>query len=272
MKLLMKCAILMMAMVAMPFLVSCSDDDEKIENLPEKMLGSWIHCSTDGVYTPTNRKSVHTFVKEGNSLKMYNSIAVVGDNDPWWVYKKEMDVTIDGNHVVMKATYGDGKQVVTEMDMIRITSSEMEYQTVTHITMPDGEKIEIGSRRELFTRQTKDYRNDILGTWEGHIQEGQSTYDDNLKHRWEFKADGTYVYYCEDNGVWHVSSNTQNDYFIDGTLICTRWADPTNYPGQELREWWEIGSIENGVMTWNALRQNDDGTTQTVVFEMTKVE
>jgi hypothetical protein len=33
----------------------------------------------------------------------------------------------------------------------------------------------------------------------------------------------------------------------------------------------EIESIENGVMKWKALRQNEDGTTFTSTFEMTKV-
>ena len=148
----------------------------------------------------------------------------------------------------------------------------MEYQTVTHIIQPDGQQIDIDSRREVFTRVTRDYSNDVLGTWEGSIQQGQSVYDDNLTHRWEFKADGTYVYYCCDEGQWTVSADTKNEYFVDGTLICTRWTDPVNYPGQELREWWEITSIENGVMTWKAVRTRQDGTTFVVTFTMQRVK
>ena len=34
----------------------------------------------------------------------------------------------------------------------------------------------------------------------------------------------------------------------------------------------EITSIENGVMTWNALREESDGTRHTIEFKMTKVE
>ena len=272
MKLLKTTGIFMFVVMAMPFYASCGDDEKITDNLSEMILGSWIHTATDGTYTPTNKKSIHTFVKVGSGLKMYNSMAITGDNDPWWEYQKEMDVTMEGNHVTMQATYDDGKKVITELDIITITSSEMQYQTVTHIIQPDGQQIDIESRTELFTRVTKDYSDDILGTWEGSIQEGQSAYDDNLKHRWEFKADGTYVYYCYEEGQWVVSADTHNDYFVDGTLICTRWTDPVNYPGQELREWWEITSIENGVMTWNALREEADGTLHTIEFKMTKVE
>jgi hypothetical protein len=60
--------------------------------------------------------------------------------------------------------------------------------------------------------------------------------------------------------------NTLNEYFVDGTLLCTRWIDN----GQENREWWEI-TIDGTRMHWTALRQNPDGTTFTATFEMEKV-
>ena len=40
----------------------------------------------------------------------------------------------------------------------------------------------------------------------------------------------------------------------------------------ERREWWEIESIENGVMKWKALRTREDKTTYTATFQMTKVK
>ncbi len=45
-----------------------------------------------------------------------------------------------------------------------------------------------------------------------------------------------------------------------------------NLIAEELREWWEIESISDGVMKWTALRQREDGTTYTATFEMTKVK
>jgi len=59
------------------------------------------------------------------------------------------------------------------------------------------------------------------------------------------------------------------EYFVDGTLLCTRWKKTAD--SEELREWWEI-TIENGVMKWTALRKKADGSTYTATFEMTKVK
>jgi hypothetical protein len=54
---------------------------------------------------------------------------------------------------------------------------------------------------------------------------------------------------------------------VDGNLLCMRWINN----GAEYREWWEIASIEDNVMSWTALRKKADGTTYTASFSMTKV-
>ena len=56
---------------------------------------------------------------------------------------------------------------------------------------------------------------DIIGTWEGHCTSEGSAFDDGQEHRWEYKDDGTYVYYVKD---------------------------------EEYREWWEI-SIDGDTFT-----------------------
>jgi hypothetical protein len=53
---------------------------------------------------------------------------------------------------------------------------------------------------------------------------------------------------------------------VASSLLCMRWINSN----KEYREWWEIESIENGVMKWKALRE-DNGTTFTSTFEMKKV-
>ena len=93
-------------------------------------------------------------------------------------------------------------------------------------------------------------------------------FDDGQEHRWQYNADGTYVYYVKDGDNWvSYEGTTLSEYFVDGNLLCTRWIDL----GQENREWWEI-TINGNKMNWTALRQNPDGTTFTATFEMTKVE
>lgn len=61
-----------------------------------------------------------------------------------------------------------------------------------------------------------------------------------------------------------------SEYFVDGNLFCARWKN-VGEGTEELREWREIESIQDGVMKWTALRQNADGTTYTEILEMHKV-
>lgn len=62
-------------------------------------------------------------------------------------------------------------------------------------------------------------------------------------------------------------TNTLNEYFVDGNLLCMCWINN----GIEYREWWEIASIENNVMSWTGLRKKEDGTTYIASFSMVKV-
>ena len=112
------------------------------------------------------------------------------------------------------------------------------------------------------------FRSDaILGAWEGHCTSAGSVFDDGKEHRWSYHADGSYVYYVKDGDSWVPSTNTLNEYFVAGNLLCTRWVDN----GVENREWWEI-TIDGDTMTWTALREDENGSKFTATFEMTRVE
>ena len=71
------------------------------------------------------------------------------------------------------------------------------------------------------------------------------------------------------DGEWTAVPAFRADYFVDGTLLCTRWQDTAD--SEELREWWEIESIKGGVMKGTALRLREDGRTYTATFQMSKV-
>ena len=108
----------------------------------------------------------------------------------------------------------------------------------------------------------------LLGTWEGRCTSAAGVAsDDGQDHRWEYRADGTYVYYVKDGENWTPGDDTSNEFFLAGDLLCTRWVEN----GVVSREWWEI-AIDGDTMHWSAPRQADDGSTVTVTFEMTKVE
>lgn len=122
---------------------------------------------------------------------------------------------------------------------------------------------------ERWTRVTSDYQDDIVGLWEGKVTRDLGDATDDELHRWECKANNTYVFYSQVDGEWKADPSFLADYFVDGILLCTRWQDTAD--SEELREWWEIASIKDGVMKGTALRMRDDGTTYTATFEMTKV-
>lgn len=108
----------------------------------------------------------------------------------------------------------------------------------------------------------------VIGIWEGKNASVQDANSQEQMHRLELKADGTYVYYNEDGESWTPSGDTLNEYFVVGNLLCMRWINE----GTEYREWWEIESIEDGVMKCKAIRHDDNGITFTPIFDMTKVE
>ena len=83
-------------------------------------------------------------------------------------------------------------------------------------------------------------------------------------------AAGNYAFYDLVDNKWVEAPHYLADYFVDGTLLCTRWQDTKN--SEELREWWEIESIKDDVMKATALRVREDGSTYTASFQMTRVQ
>ena len=168
---------------------------------------------------------------------------------------------------------GDGRsrsdEHTTSMEEYTVTAiSGSEFTAKLKFTMTiDGNEVFSKEDNVRYVKQTADYRADIVGTWQGRCTSEGSVFDDGQEHRWQYNADGTYVYYVKDGDSWvPYEGNTLNEYFVDGTLLCTRWIDQ----GQENREWWEI-TIKGDKMNWTALRENADGTTFTATFEMEKV-
>ena len=234
-------------------------------NIPESIIGKWMVADMNGQPAPTNDKMVFTFV---STTKAYvsaslNSHPEVGTH---WNDRLEADVTIDGNNVTVTTHPDEHKTVVEVYTVTSIDDKEITANRKITVTV-DGNVIRSAEDFFRFVKQTTDFRASIIGTWQGHCTSAGSIFDDGQEHRWEYKADGTYVYYVKDGDNWVPSANTLNEYFVDGTLLCSRWIDN----GVENREWWEI-NIDDGKMNWTALRQKEDGSTFTATFEMKKVE
>jgi hypothetical protein len=249
---------------------SCSSNDDNPAqpnlNVAEKIIGKWMVAEIEDQPCPTNWKTVLTFespTKAYGSLSDYYSLS--------WNVRVLADVTIDGNKVSVINEDGNTKNVL-DCTILSITDTEMLMSSDWNVYV-DGQSVQHEVYgKERYVRITNDYKDAILGTWEGHSTGAEgSEFDDGENHRWEYLADGTFRYYHKVDGQWQMSDDVLHDYFVDGTLLCTRWKN-VGEGQQENREWWEIESIENDVMKWKALRMREDGSTYTATFEMTKVQ
>lgn len=244
---------------------SCKKDEDNSLNLEEKIIGKWIATDKKGQSLPTNKKIVYTFVS-ATKATVSSSFTTHPEIGTHWNDKLDADVTIDGNKMTLNYHLDEHTTIVEEYIVTDISGTEF---TANHKVVVTKDGIVVDNDNHVFrlVKVTADYRAAIVGTWQGHCTSEGSVFDDGQEHRWQYNADGSYVYYAKDGDNWvPYEGNTLNEYFVDGTLLCTRWIDN----GQENREWWEI-TIDGTRMHWTALRQNPDGTTFTATFEMEKV-
>ena len=238
-------------------------------NVAEKIIGKWMVAERDGEPALTNEKNVFTFL---SATKAYQSVSRVDydETKPKWRAKEECDMTIDGNTVTLLSHSSNIDKVFT-LNIKSIDDNNMSCNFKI-VIMKDGEVRNTIEDTRIYRRVTADYSADIIGMWEGYStgEEG-SEFDDGENHRWEYMTDGTFNYFHKVDGQWQISDDDYADYFVDGNLLCTRWKN-AGAGNEEHREWWEIESIEDGVMKWKALRQKEDGTTYTATFEMKKID
>ena len=247
---------------------SCSDNDDNPapqSDIAEKIIGKWMVEELDGQPCPTNLKAVITFL---SPTKAYGSLSDFYSDS--WNNHASADVVIDGNNVTLTAFENEHTKHVTVADIYSITDKDMMLKSDWKVYV-DGEMVinEVYDK-ERYIRINNDFEKDIIGTWEGKVTSAEDEHTDGELHRWEYKADGTYVYYNKAGDEWVNNNDVLAEYFVDGILLCTRWKQTAD--SEELREWWEIESIKDGVMKWTALRWREDGTAYTATFQMTKVK
>ena len=252
-------------------LSSCSKDDDNGNgsgnelNVKEKIIGKWVVTDIDGQPALTNMKSVYTYT---STTKAYMSASFIHNPEMGkpWADKQEGKVALEGDKMTITFTPNEHNTSVQEFVITDMKDKEFSANQKVTVTA-DGKVVHSAEHAFRFVKVTTDYSAAVIGTWEGRCTSENSVFDDGQEHRWEYRADGTYVYYVKDGDNWVPSEgNTLNEYFVDGNLLCTRWVDN----GVENREWWEI-NIDGDKMNWTALRQKEDGSTFTATFEMTKV-
>ena len=266
--------------------------------LGEKLIGKWMIADVEGKPAPTNRKTVLTFVSDTKAFmsrsfdKPDNGEGMdpdkkpefepgqgpdpaAGPGKPGWDDYEEFDVTINCNQVTLDKVEQSGRQLSNTYLISEISDSDF-ICDFTLPAPPDGPEGEDGNKevkieRQRFEKIEADYEQAAIGLWEGKVTSEEDEYTDGKLHRWKLKEDGTYLYFRQDEtGAWVDDVNEFADYFIDGTLLCMRWKN-VGEGQKENREWWEIVSIEDGVMKWKALRQREDGSTYIASFSMNYV-
>ena len=246
-----------------PFLDFYGKQLPVIEGLSEKIIGKWIIADKDGQPAQTNEKNVFNFV---STTKVYKSASLNGHPEvgsPWHDLV-EGDVAISGNKMTITIHPDEHTTEFHEFIVTAINATEFTANHKATVTV-NGNVMFVDADVLRFTKVAADYSAAIVGLWQGRCTSEGSVFDDGMEHRWEYKEDGTYVYYRKDYNTWKRVNNSLNEYFVDGNLLCTRWVDD----GVEYREWWEIG-INGDTMNWTALRQDADGTPFTATFQMGK--
>jgi hypothetical protein len=250
---------------------SCSTDDNPVkptDRLAEKIIGKWMEADIDGKPALTNAKSVMTFV---SSTKAISSESLVNFTPtlPRWNSFVEFEVQKDGNKLTLTGHPQDTVTIVKEYNVTAIDDAQMSAN-YKQTSFRNGEVRYVLEQYNRYEKITVDYREAVLGLWECKGLKGGETYND-ANGRLEFFEDGTYQYWRKnDAGEWEaVTTREFQEYFVDGTLLATRWK---NEGEDELREWWEIKSLKDGKMQWKALRANEDGSTFEQIMDWEKIE
>ena len=243
---------------------SCMNDDNPVnpvDNLAEKILGKWIKADRNGKPLPSDEKMVYTF-KSATKCDVSASFDAGPEVGAKWIDKYEVDVTINKNLVTLTSNSEEGSTLVIEFEITAINDQEFTANHRVTITF-GGAVVYVVEDVLRFTKVNRNYKEAILGLWECKGLYGGETYND-ANGRLELFEDGTYNYFRKNEaGEWESMTTREfQEYFVDGTLLCTRWK---NVDEDELREWWEIVTIKGDKMQWKALRQNEDGST----FEQT---
>ena len=252
-------------LVAIVALFSTSCKKNKI-NLPEQIIGKWTTAKRQVEPMLTNNKDVLTFYSttKASVSVSFNSDQGMGE---LWLFEKEVDVDINDNKAIITNHIDDHTTIIIELDVTSIGNGEMNAnRTITKRV--DGIVVQSINQEVRYVKVNVDYRQAVHGTWEGRCTSEGSPFDDGEIHRWEYKSDGTYVYYVKEGDNWVADDSDElHRFFVDGDLLFTRWTSN----GQEFRENWDI-AINDNIMNWSAYRQFNDGTSNVVTFKMTKVD
>ncbi len=231
------------------------------EQIEKNIIGTWFLSEQDGLPALTNEKRILDIV---STTEAYISISSTDGKAPW-IDSMASEININDNVVTIAFNPHEGVLIKNEFAITDISEDEFSAD-YTYSRTTDNSGTSVSESTVKFVKMDDDLSDDIIGTWEGRCTSKDTMFDDGQDHRWEYKADATFVYYVKDGDKWIASEDSLNEYFVDGPLLCTRWMEGD----EENREWWEI-TIDGDKMNWTALREDENGKTFTATFEMTRI-
>lgn len=248
------------------FLVSCCNEDQ--QPLPERIVGKWVFTYDDVEPAITDDQFVITFT---SSNKAYVSTLLYDSEDEGgWAREAEFDVSFNAETVAITGQLNKDISVTALMLVETIHGNAMTCEC--KVTEEIGEEVLRDEYSAVFIRTEADFRQDIIGTWEGdELSNDDSGSVDGVRCRFEYLPDGTYNYYRQNpDGTWKKSDDDYSYYFCDGYLLFMRWKNVGDDQNAN-SICWQI-DIRNGVMQWNALRERDDESIYELNMKFTKVE
>lgn len=238
-------------------MTACIDNDTPSQEEIQTLLpGKWKSVETNGVPTPTNDRSVWTYEAGGKgvlSMALYDESA-----NTWvWANKANLSYTLDKDLMMERA---DKYEFLSKVRAIGTAGMTKQYSAHG---VEDGIVL-----IEKYERMTADYSKEILGTWETIEISDEQTYE-YPEMRIEFKADGSYIFSANYDGIWFPIKDASNAYNLDGNWLAMRW-QPT--VGSEfLYEMWDIDEATDKDMKWSAVRARKDGSQYKATMTWKKV-
>ena len=215
----------------------------------------WMTEKVDGEEALTNQKAVFTFISRTQAAvtASINDPATGGKD---WICQRVYEYDVDGNIITLTHEV-DEHTTLVDLMIVGAIDNESLHCILFHTEYVDGvpnaaPQVTLELRKQEKTPVM--YPAYILGAWQGRVTSERSAYDDGKPHRWVFNG-SSYIYYVRNGFDWVPSTNTSNEYFIDGSLLLMRWVDN----GVEYREWWEIIALDNFNMVWGATRLDENG-------------
>ena len=227
----------------------------------------WMTEKLNGEIALTNEKAVFTFFSRTQAAISASFVETLS-GEKEWATQREFDYVIEKNVITLTCKLDENTTFVDEMK-VGFIDDENIHCMYRRTLYQDGRTLPYPAVSLELRKQEKTpvhYGSYILGTWEGRATSDHSQYDDGQVHRWKYEGKN-YVYYVKQGNNWVPSSNTENEYYVDGRLLLTRWVDN----GVEYREWWEIMSLDDQTMIWGALRRDEYGDIYPASFSMTKI-